>query len=390
MTAERVYLDYNATAPLRDESRDAVCAALELHGNPSSVHKEGRQVRALVECAREQVAALVGAEPRNVIFTSGGTESNVTALAPENADRAEAKQVACLVSAIEHPSVMAGGRFTADAIQLIPVTGEGVVDLAALESLLADQPAETDGAGLLVSVMTANNETGAVQPVAEVAALVRAHGGVLHVDAVQSAGKIPFDLGQSGAHMISLAAHKIGGPKGVGALVLASGYTLKAPLITGGGQELGYRAGTENVSGIGGFGAAAELVHEDLEKFQALATLRDRLEQEVKGLAPEAVFIAGGVQRLANTSCFAVPGLKSESLVIALDLAGIAISAGSACSSGKVRHSHVLEAMGVAPEVATGAVRASLGWATGDADVDKFLSAFGGIYRQFRQEQAAA
>lgn len=386
MTAKRIYLDYNATAPLRVEAREAMDAALDLHGNPSSVHKEGRQARALVEQAREQVAALVGAEPRNVIFTSGGTEANVTALSPENVNPAAPEGVRCLISAVEHPSILAGGRFSKDAIRLVPVSGDGIVDLAALESMLAD----ADGAGVLVSVMAANNETGAVQPVAETAELVRAHGAILHVDAVQAAGKIPFDLGQSGAHMISLAAHKIGGPKGVGALVLSDDYSLKAPLLAGGGQELRYRAGTENVSGIAGFGASTEVALNELEAFKTLAGLRDRLEQQVRELAPEAVFLAAGSDRLANTSCFAIRGLKSETLVIALDLAGIAVSAGSACSSGKVQHSHVLEAMGVAPDIATGAVRVSLGWASGDTGTDKFIAALGGIYRQLKQERAAA
>jgi len=243
---ERTYLDWNATAPLRSEARAAVLAALEVNGNPSSVHGEGRAARRLVEQAREQVAALVGAESRNVVFTSGGTEANMLALVPMAAEER------LLTSAIEHPSVLAGGRFPAGSVERLPVSGDGQIDLGALEQCLAAL-----GGPVLVSIMAANNETGVVQPVSQAARLVHSAGGLLHVDAVQAAGRIACDIGAMAADLLTLSAHKIGGPKGVGALIRRTGLGAFKPLITGGGQERSARAGTENVAGIAGFGAAA-------------------------------------------------------------------------------------------------------------------------------------
>jgi cysteine desulfurase len=361
---ERAYLDWNATAPLRPQARAAMVAALDVTGNPSSVHAEGRRTRHLVENAREQVAALVGAEPRNVIFTSGGTEANALALSP----RTGGGFGRLLVSAIEHASVLAGGRF--QAVEKIPVTPAGYIDLSALRRMLKGAPA-------LVSVMLANNETGVVQPVCEAARLVHEAGGLLHVDAVQAAGRIPCDIKVLGADLATVSAHKIGGPMGVGALVKAREAIHIEPLIRGGGQERGARSGTEMVPNIAGFGAAAALIKtETATESAAVAALRDRLEQGIIQIAPEAVIFGRAAERVPNTTLFTVEGMKAETAIIAFDLDGVAVSSGSACSSGKVAPSHVLAAMGVAPALAQGAVRVSLGPTTTAADIDRFLDAW--------------
>ena len=367
---DRVYLDWNATTPLRPEAREAMAAAWDHLGNPSSVHAEGRQARRLVEDARAAVSGAVGALPRNVVFTSGGTEANALALTPGLRRAAGLPVERLVVSAIEHASVLAGGRFPAAATGTLGLTRSGLVDLSRLRTLLESGPPA------LVSVMLANNETGAVQPVAEVAEIVHAAGGLLHVDAIQALGKITFDINTINADLVTLAAHKIGGPKGVGALVLAEGTAGFEPLLRGGGQERGHRAGTENVAGIAGFGAAAKAAIAALDhEANRLERLRDRLES---GLCqtPDAVVFAADAQRLPNTTLFTVPGLRAETAVIGFDLAGIAVSLGSACSSGKVQPSHVLEAMGVGPELAQGAVRLSLGWSTSEADVDFAIKAW--------------
>ncbi len=389
MTQARTYLDYNATAPLRAEAREAMAEAFTLTGNASSVHAEGRRARATIERAREKVAALVGAAPSHVVFTSGGTEANVTALTPANAGGGDGQAI-CLLSAIEHPSVLAGGRFEQKDLRQIPVSAQGVVDVAGFEALIAEVRASAPEAGLLVCVMVANNETGVVQPVADIARIAHAHGAVVHADAVQAAGKMPIDLAALGADTISLSAHKLGGPQGVGALVLASPDALKAPLLTGGGQELRRRAGTENMAGIAGFGAAAEAAREALGDTVRLRGLRDRLEEGVLAKASDAVIFGREAERLPNTACLSAPGLSAETLVIALDLAGVAVSAGSACSSGKVERSHVLEAMGVAPELAAGAIRVSLGWASKDDDVETFVAAWSALYARMREQRTAA
>jgi cysteine desulfurase len=391
--SERSYLDYNATAPLRPEVRDAMLGAFALHGNPSSVHAEGRQARAAIEAARTKVAALLGARPDDVIFTSCGTEANALALAPV------AGAWRCYMSAIEHPSVLAGGRFSASDVTRIPVTGDGVIDLDFLASELARHHLEGQGARPFVSLMAANNETGALQPVAAAAEIVHgasihagsvhAVGGVLHTDAVQAAGKVPLDMGALGADLVSLSAHKLGGPKGVGALVLRERVQVE-PLIRGGGQERRRRAGTENVAGIVGFGVAAEIAAAELGKARDIAKLRDELETRALAIAPEAIVFSGRVPRLPNTSCMAVPGTKAETLVIGLDLAGVAVSSGSACSSGKVEASHVLRAMGVAPEVAQGAIRVSLGIGSTPADIERFLDAWGTLIKRLRESRKAA
>ena len=374
--SERVYLDWNATAPLRPEARGAMMAALDLLGNPSSVHHEGRATRRLIEEARERVAALVGAEPRNVVFTSGGTEANMMALSPA-LEAAESKRGfdRLMVSAVEHASVRAGGSFASHQVEEVPVTGDGVVDMGALERRLVEL--QRQGARPpLVSIMAANNETGVIQPVEAAAAMVHAAGGLLHVDAVQVAGRIPFDISFSGADLMTVSAHKVGGPHGVGALIKRSaGLHLAEPLLRGGGQERGARAGTENVAGIAGFGAAAAsamvTVAADSEQMRSL---RNRLEAGLAG-GPTVVF-GRNAERLPNTSLFAIPGLRAETALINLDLMGFAVSSGSACSSGKVAASHVLAAMGVPGDLSSGAIRLSIGPATRENEIDLFLKAW--------------
>jgi len=364
---DRVYLDWNATTPLRTEARQAMSDALDLPGNASSVHAEGREARKWIEGARAAVAKAVGTVPRNVVFTSGGTEANALALAP-NLRRGTGPAVERLVvSAIEHASVLSGGRFQREQIETAGVTPAGVVDLDLLRQLLRVSPPA------LVSVMLANNETGAIQPIVDVAEIVHAAEGVLHVDAIQAFGKIPVDMAETGADLLTLSAHKIGGPKGVGALVLSEGLSGLEPLLRGGGQELSRRAGTENVAGIAAFGAAATAAMAALPaEGGRLRALQERLEHGLR-LTPDVIVFSGSVQRLPNTTLFTVPGLKAETAVIGFDLAGIAVSSGSACSSGKVQPSHVLKAMGFEAEIAQGAVRLSIGWSTRDADVDRCL-----------------
>jgi cysteine desulfurase len=367
---DRVYLDWNATTPLRPEARTAMEAAWDLSGNPSSVHAEGRQARRLVEEARGAVAQAVGALPRNVVFTSGGTEANALALTPGLRRGAGPAAERLVVSAIEHASVLAGGRFSHRAISAVGVTRSGVLDLVQLREAVEGKPPA------LVSIMLANNETGALQPVREAAGIVHAAGGVLHVDAIQALGKVAFDIGALEADLLTLSAHKIGGPKGVGAVVLAEGLQGFEPLLRGGGQELGRRAGTENVAGIAGFGAAVKAANGALAgEAVRLEALRSRLVQGLMQKNGTIVF-SDAVERLPNTTLFTVPGLKAETAVIGFDLADIAVSSGSACSSGKVQPSHVLEAMGFSPEIAQGAVRLSLGWSTSGADIDRCLQAW--------------
>jgi cysteine desulfurase len=370
LTRDRVYLDWNATTPLRPEARAAMAAAWDHSGNPSSVHAEGRASRRLVEDARAVIAEAVGAGARNVVFTSGGTEANSLALTPGLRHNSGLPINRLIVSTIEHASVLAGGRFAREAIELLRVDKAGVVDLDRLREILADGPPA------LVSVMSANNETGALQPVAEVADIVHSRDGLLHTDAAQTLGKIPIDIKAMKADLISVSAHKLGGPKGIGALVLADGLNGLEGAIRGGGQEKGRRAGTENVPGIAGFGAAVKAamasLHRDIER---VGKLRERLETGLRQTRGVFVF-SENAPRLPNTTLFTVPGLKAETAVIGFDLEGIAVSSGSACSSGKVQPSHVLEAMGFGPEPARGAVRLGLGWSTTEAEIDCCLEAW--------------
>ena len=377
--SERAYFDWNATAPLRQEARAAMVTSLGLTGNASSVHAEGRAVRRLVELAREQVAGLAGAEAKNVTFTSGATEANMLALTPaiEIGGRKEPRD-RLFISAIEHPSVRSGGRFSADAVEELPVTGEGVVDLHALRSAIAraERP--------LISVMLANNETGVIQPISDIAAIVHAANGVLHVDAVQGPGRIACRIGELGADLMSLSAHKLGGPQGAGALVSRGDIHIGEPLIKGGGQERGLRAGTENVAAIAGFGAAAAVAANQADAAR-MADSRDRLEAGIKAILPEALIFGESAPRLPNTTLFAVPGMKAETAIIAFDLNGIAVSSGSACSSGKVQASHVLAAMGVKSSLAQGAVRVSLGWSTSERDIENLLNALTKVVSSLRK-----
>jgi cysteine desulfurase len=369
-----IYLDYNATAPIRPEVRDAVIAAFDVAGNPSSVHGFGRRARRLVEDARAEVAALAGVMPARVVFTSGGTEANTAAL------RATGR-TSILVSAIEHDSVL---ETAPDAVR-IPVTADGLVDLAALERLLAEcrEPA-------LVSVMRVNNETGVIQPVADVTRIAHAHGALVHCDAVQAAGRIPLEVDQLGIDLLTLSAHKLGGPHGVGAVVVRDGIPI-APVLRGGGQEQRRRAGTENVAGIAGFGAAARLAREGMEAHSTLAPstlaeLRDDLERRLVRAAQEAgkpaVLYGRAAPRVTNTACVSMPGVTSETQIMTMDLAGIAVSAGAACSSGKVKASHVLTAMGVPADQAASAIRVSLGWGTTLNDIDRFVEAWTALRRR--------
>src|SRR5215467_2340749 len=363
-TTERAYLDWNATAPLRPQARAAVVAALDAIGNPSSVHAEGRAARGMVEAARERVAVLVGAEPRHVVFTASGTEANMLALSPKTGGRWQR----LLVSAIEHPSVRSGGRFA--AVEEVAVTAAGVVDLADLARRLAQ------GAPAFVSIMLANNETGVVQPIQEAARLVHAAGGLLHVDAVQAAGRISCNINALEADLLTLSGHKIGGPKGSGALVKRVPLDLD-PLVTGGGQERGERAGTENVAAIAGFGAAAGVAEANLVAESALMRgLRDRLEAGLRAATPNLIIFGAEAERLPNTTLLALDGLKAETAIIRFDLEGVAVSSGAACSSGKVQPSHVLSAMGVPPQLARAAVRVSLGPSTTESEVERFIEAW--------------
>ena len=365
MTRHETYLDWNATAPLRPEAAAAVANALALGGNPSSVHGRGRVARQFVEESRATVAALAGAPADAVVFTSGGTEANHLALLGPGRER-------ILVSAVEHSSVLQA----VPEAERIPVDRDGLVDPAALAAMLDDRPA-------LVSVMLANNETGVIQPVAEIARTAHAHGALFHCDAVQPAGKMPLSLAVIGADFLTLSAHKIGGPAGIGALVMAPGAEV-TPLQRGGGQERNRRAGTENLAGIAGFAAAAAAC--DPAEYGRVRALRDRLEA---ALPPEAIVIAASTPRLPNTSAIAMPGVPAETQVIALDLDGVMVSAGAACSSGKVGPSHVLAAMGVAPDIADATIRVSLGWSTTDADIAHFLDSWTALYRRTRGRQAA-
>ncbi len=387
---ERAYFDWNATAPLRPEAREAMVAALALTGNASSVHAEGRAARQIIEIARQKVAALAGAEAKNVIFTSGATEANMLALTPALQVAGEkALRDRLLVSAIEHPSVRSGGRFPAGTVEELTVTNAGLLDLHALRRALAltERP--------LVSVMLANNETGVIQPIAEIASIVHEAHGLLHVDAVQGAGRIDCDIEALGADLLSLSAHKLGGPQGVGALIRRGDIHIAAPMITGGGQERGLRAGTENVAAIAGFGAACAAAGGARQADAVrMAQLRDMLEAGIKAATPEAVIFGANPRflapRLPNTTLVAVPGIKAETAIIAFDLSGIALSSGSACSSGRVQASHVLTAMGADADLTSGALRLSLGWSTTQDDVNTLLNAWNTVISSLLKKHATA
>ena len=386
------YCDHNATSPLRPQCRDAIAQALTIGGNPSSVHANGRAARAVVEDARAAVAKLAGAVADDVIFTSGATESNDLAIrgavlgAIEQSEKTSERITRLFVSAIEHSSVLKTAQSVAERspgmrLELLPVTGDGVLDLEALRVALR----EGKGRGL-VAVMAANNETGVVQPVKEISRLVREAKALLLVDAVTAAGKI--DLDASLCDYMTLSGHKLGGPQGSGALIARSGAPLAA-LLVGGGQQKGLRAGTENLSGIAGFGAAAKAVLDDGAERSRIAVLRDRFEAALKAAVPDVVIFGANASRLCSTSNFAVPGLASENLLIALDLDGVQVSSGSSCSSGKIALSHVLKAMGVSDELAGASLRVSFGWNSTEADGDAVVASLVRLHKRVRSRAAA-
>lgn len=385
MSRTRVYLDHNATAPLHPAAREAMCAAFDLCGNASSVHAEGRTARAMIEAARAEVAAFAGVAPKNIVFTSGGTEALNLALTPSIETPDEKRPFDLLVaSAGEHTAVLAGHRFGSAQLQLAGLEPRGVLDIEALGATLAR--ASAAGHRIMLALQAANNETGVIQPVAAAAEMVHAAGGFVVCDAVQAAGRIDCDIGSLGADAIVFSAHKFGGPKGAGALCFGSdSYHITEVLMRGGGQERGLRAGTENVAGIAGMAAALAAANARLrEEGAALAVWREELEAEISRVAPGAVFFGAGAERLPNTSCFALPGIEAQVLLIALDMEGIAVSSGSACSSGKVKRSHVLSAMGVEPDVAGGAIRVSLGWNSRQEDCVSFVEALARTLRTIR------
>lgn len=380
MSEARLYLDYNATAPLRPAAREAMIAALAEVGNASSVHAEGRAARQRIEVARGAVAGLVGGDARLVTFAGGGTEANNTVLTPDWSFRGRPHRANFLLtSTAEHVSVLSGGRFDAAKVRAIPVDGDGVVQIDALRRMLEGLAIEE--ARPLVSVMLANNETGVIQPVAEIARLAHEAGAIVHTDAIQAVGRIPVDIAALGVDVLTLSAHKIGGPQGAGAIVRAHEELTFAPLLIGGGQERRLRAGTENVAAIAGFGAAAAAARQDLAETETWEGWREALRDTICTLGPPATVFGAGVPRLPQTLCIGVDGIPAETLVIALDLEGVSVSSGSACSSGKVAPSHVLDAMGVPADVAKTAIRISFGWQTDEASLDLFANRWRRVLR---------
>lgn len=376
-SAARIYMDWNATAPLRESVRQSLVASLDIYGNPSSVHKEGRAIRAAVEGARRNLASLTGAKPANVVFTSGATEAANLILTPEfKMGRAPVRISKLYHSAIEHPAIREGGRFDKADLVEIPVTSDGIIDLAALEARLREH--DTSQGMAMVACMLVNNETGVIQPIEEVAKIVSSVRGVLVVDAVQALGRVPVDIEALGADFVIVSSHKIGGPKGVGALITKGEVFMPKPLIHGGGQEKGHRSGTENVPAIIGFGvAAAELLENSASEIERITKLRHELEALMRSSAGDVVIHGINAPRVCNTTFFTLPGLKSETGQIAFDLEGIALSAGSACSSGKVGESHVLSAMGFYAK--TGGLRVSIGFGTTKDDIERTAAAFAKI-----------
>jgi cysteine desulfurase len=379
MTHARTYLDHNASSPLRPEARAAMLGALDVVGNPSSVHAEGRQARAIIEAARAEVAALVGATPGEVIFTSGATEANNWVV--------KSGWDELLVCSAEHDSVAVPARGAANAT-LWP--SAPTAHLGFLQTHLDMRAKRVAPGPLLIALQMANNETGLLQPVAEAVRLAADAENVwLHTDAVQAAGRVPIDFAALGVQSLVVSSHKIGGPKGVGALIVSATADLP-PLIAGGGQERGKRAGTENVAAIAGFGAAAKAAARDLADMPRIAAMRDRLEREAKAINAETYVVGEGLPRLPNTACIADPWRKAETMVIAFDLAGIAVSSGAACASGKVGYSRVLDGMGLPRGIAGSTIRVSLGWNTCEADIDEFLAAWAAVTAKGRSEAKRA
>ncbi len=370
----RTYLDHNATSPLRPEAREAMSAALELHGNASSVHQEGRKARAVVEAARDEIAMGLGTIAPTVVFTSGGSESCNQALRCVGAER-------IIVSAVEHPCVLEAAGAAGCQVDVAVVDEDGIIDLSALESLL-----DTCEGRVLVSVMLANNETGTIQPIRDVVSIAQKHGALVHSDAAQAFGKIPVNFGLLGVDLLSVSAHKVGGPQGVGALVVRDGLPVDQ-LIAGGGQEFRRRAGTENVAGISGFAAAVRAAGKNETDFNRL---RLQLESILEVGPGEVTVFSADVERLPNTVCFALDGLEADTALMAFDLDGIAVSSGSACSSGKVQASHVLAAMRTGEAATKSAIRVSLGWSSTMDDVNRFSDSWQKIAGRHVARAAAA
>mgnify|MGYP000918060231 CR=1 FL=1 len=381
MPKPRLLLDHNAGAPVRPDALAAAVEAASRPGNPSSVHTEGRAARARIEAARREVALLAGAAPDRVIFTSGATEANHWALSPVWRRGAEEIRLArLLVSATEHPSVLAGGRFPTEAIEILPVGRDGRLDLAALGTRLA--AATAAGERVLVAVQLANSETGVIQPIAEIGRLVRSAGGILHCDAVQAAGRLPLDRPEIDVDTLALSAHKLGGLPGTGALVMRGPELEPLPLVTGGGQEANRRAGTQNTPGIVAFGVAAAAARREMRDIAQVSAARDWLEARLGTICDGIVVLGGDAPRIANTSMVALPGVAAETAVIAFDLEGVAISAGSACSSGKVGPNRVIEAMGFGADLVRSGIRISLGRATTPEELERFVEVFEKVARR--------
>ena len=386
MSKPRIYLDYNATAPVRPAAKLAVLAALDHVGNASSIHQEGRKARGLMEAAREQVAKLINAQSKEITFTSGGTESNNLVLASDLGALGKKQPLAAtLLSATEHPSLIKAQELSQRPVELINVDDNGILDLDHLEQLLKTWQEKSD-LPVLVSVMLVNNETGVIQPMQRIANLVHQYGGFIHADAIQALGKIAIDFENMNVDLLSLSSHKIGGPQGAGALVIRLGMLVDS-YVKGGGQELGLRAGTENIPAISGFGAAAKECEDELKNKNQYNEMRQSLEVKIKQISPDVTIFAEAVDRVATTSCFAIKGLTAERALMSLDLAGIAISSGSACSSGKVSQSHVLKAMGINDDVALCALRLSFGWNTKPQELDVFITEYTKIYQRMRARE---
>ena len=362
-----IYMDYNATCPIRPQVIEAVASTMAVVGNPSSVHSQGQKARSLVEESRAKVAALAGARARDVMFCAGGTEAANTVIRGAGVN-------SLIISAIEHSCVTAAAEVAGVPVFVLPVDDSGIISVTMLRELLAKAPKPA-----LVSVMYANNEMGAVQPIADICEIAKEFGALVHSDAVQAAGKLQLDMASLGLDYMTLSAHKIGGPQGVGAVVMAPTAPIE-PLVVGGGQELGRRSGTENVAGIVGFGVAAIEALNHLADGVKLKALRDGMEQQLRQHANEVVIVGEKAKRLPNTSCVAIPGVKGETQVMHFDLAGICVSSGSACSSGKVKTSHVLGAMGFALDVSEASIRVSLGSDTSESDVSSFVEVWKKLY----------
>jgi len=382
----RIYLDHNATSPLRPEARAAALAAMDTVGNPSSVHAEGRGAKALLEDARRRIARGIGTPPRNITFTSGATEAANLSLTPAlRRGRETARLDLLLVGAGEHAAVLQGHRFPPEAVEQVALTPEGTLSLQALDEALARRSDRRP----MLALQLVNNETGVIQPVREAAERVHAAGGVLVCDATQAVGRIVTTFTTTGADVLFFSSHKLGGPLGAGALAVAGDEThISEKMMRGGGQEFGRRAGTENVAAISGFAAAFEAAAVGMAtESLRLGDLRDRLERKIAEIAPETQFLGAGALRASNTSAFAIPGLSAQTLLMSLDLEGVSVSSGSACSSGKVRESHVLAAMG-APEKE--ALRVSLGWSSRKEDVEQFGMVLAKVVLRLRSRRSIA